>query len=263
MKIGILGCGHMGSALASALIAKRIGTVIASNPHKPALKLTSREKKFFHWTVDNRQVAKNAGIIIVAVKPGMVEEVLTQIRPLLKKTQLIISIAAGVPIKKLSLWSGHKKIIRVMPNLPAQVWEGVSVWKAGFPLTAKEKNTVEKLLTSFGHAYQVENEKLIDVATAVTGSGPAYVAAFLETLAKFSEKNGFSAHTSRQMALRLLKGTTVYIQKIGIDFGALKRAVQTKGGTTEAAFKILKKKNWQGILEKGLASALKMSRDQN
>lgn len=247
MNIGIIGCGHMGSAIAKALIAKRY-RVLVSNPKKPGKKLK--------WTTDNCEVVKRTSAIFIAVRPSIVESVLKEIAPHLTKRHIIISIAAGIPLAKLKQWSkNHPKIARVMPNLPAQVCDGVSVWKTANGITKKEKTLLIRLLNSFSQPIEVRSEKLIDVATAISGSGPAYVAAFLESMTAVAEQNGFSKNDARNLALQTVDGALDYIEETGVGFSELKKSVQTKSGTTEAAFKVLRKKKWQRIFEEAMSAA--------
>lgn len=264
MHIGIIGCGHMGSALAKALLKTAgVHAVTVGNPQKPYVmaSLSNHEKKRFRWDVDNAAVAKAVDIVVIAVRPGVVVSALKEIRPFLKQKQILISIAAGTPLWKLKKWSGgHKKIVRVMPNLPAQVFDGMSVWKPAPGLSKKEKTTVAKLLDSFGKQIQVQDEKLIDIATAIAGGGPAYAAAFMESMANAARKIGFSPNEARTLVLQTVDGSLDYIKETGIQFAELKSAVQTKGGTTEAGFKILKKKKWQATLEKALLAGYKRAR---
>lgn len=250
LKIGIIGCGHMGSAIAKALISKKVGKVFVSNPIKPHINAK--------WTTNNCEAVKNAAIILLTVKPDTVQIVLKEIKPALKPNQILISIAAGIPLKKLAEWSqNHKKIVRAMPNLPAQIFSGMSVWKTSSSINKKEKQPVKNLLNSFGKEIEVKDEKLIDIATAVAGGGPAYTAAFLESMASVAEKIGFSKTDARLLSLQSVYGSVLYIEKTGLDFAEVKNAVQTKGGTTEAGFKVLKKHNWQKILEKALLAGYK------
>ncbi len=254
MRIGIIGCGHMGSAIAKALLEKGVGKVSVSNLKKPPFKI--------NWTTDNKILAQNADIILIAVLPDAVKSVINEIKPVLKNNQIIISIAAGVPLKRLASWTkNHKKIVRVMPNLPAQVLEGISVWKASSGINKQEKQTVAQLLNSFGKSIEVKNEDLINIATAVSGGGPAYTAAFLESLADAAQKIGFSKTDARSLALQSAYGSILYMEKTGLDFAEVKNVVQTKGGTTSAGFKILKKKNWQKTLEKALFAGYKRARE--
>ncbi|MBI5412818.1 pyrroline-5-carboxylate reductase [Candidatus Peregrinibacteria bacterium] len=257
MNIGIIGCGHMGSAVANALISQQLGKIHISNPIKPRLDTGGH----FTWTPDNASTVRASDIIVLAVRPAVIAPVLEEIRPLLKPAQVLISIAAGIPLKKLQKFSGnHKKIVRVMPNLAAQVCEGISVWQATNGCTKEDKKAISSLLNSFGKSIEAANEELIDIATAVGGGGPAYTAAFLESMSNAAINIGFSEEDARLLAMQSVLGSIKYLQKTGMSFEELKNAVQTKGGTTEAGFKVLKNKKWQRTLEKALLTGYKRAR---
>lgn len=242
----------MGGAIAQALLSKK-NSVQLSTPHKPSFKIS--------WVANNTQVVNRADFIIIAVKPGVVARVLQEITPYLTPSQIVISVAAGISLNKLQKYlSGHKKIVRTLPNLPAQVFQGFTLWKASPGISSAAKKTMTNLLSAFGESIEVKNEDLIDSGCAVSGCGPAFCAAFLDTLATFAQKSGFSKSQAREMSLQTLLGTALYIQQTGVEFGVLAKAVQTKGGVTEAAFKILNKKGWQKILSSALDSAYKHSK---
>lgn len=254
MKIGIIGCGHMGSALARAALQKKLGDVWISNPHPKKIPGS-------HYTNNNLLAAQKTQLVILGVRPGDTEQVLKEIQPALTSRHILISIAAGISLKNLAKWSkNHKKIVRVMPNLAAQVGESISVWKAAKGLSQKEKTIVKKILNAFGKNIEVKDEKLIDTATAIAGGGPAYTAAFLESLAHAAQKAGFTKEQARFLAIEAVDGSLDYIKETGIEFGTLKKAVQTKGGTTEAGFKILKKKKWQLALQQALFAGASRAR---
>jgi pyrroline-5-carboxylate reductase len=262
MKIGIIGCGHMGSAIAKALLSKKLGHVWASKRSEPHIDLPVNSKKFFHWTVDNREVVKAVDIIVIAVRPFTVQEVLMEIAPLLKKKQILISIAAGTHIRKLKKWSGgHKKIVRVMPNLPLQILQGMSVWKAAPGLSHKEKKLMSKLINTFGISLKIDNEKLIDYP--ISGVAPAYTAAFLESMVRVGRKIGYSEKEAYGIALQGTLGSLLFIKETKPHLGVLIKAVCTKGGVTEAGFKILNKKKWQATLEKALFAGYKRAQTIN
>lgn len=253
----------MGSALASAFLDKKFGTVWAGNRSKPGGVLRAivagANKKFFRWTRDNKEATENADIIFIAVRPFSVQEVLAEIRSALRPDAILISITAGIHISKLKKWSGnHKKIVRIMPNLPVQILEGMSVWKAT-GLDRKEKQLVLKLINSFGSSLEINDEKLIDCP--VSGVAPAYTAAFLESFINAARKTGYSKAQAGLIALQGVFGSLIYIKKTRPDLAKLISAVCTKGGVTEAGFKVLKAKKWQNILEKALLSGFKRARE--
>lgn len=252
----------MGGALACAIVKKLKTPVWASNPTKPRFAIADEDKKIFKWTVDNVEVVKNVDIVFLAVKPAVVSQVLLEIKPLLKPNQIIVSIAAGIPIRKIQKWSGdHKKIVRVMPNLPLMVAEGMCVWQCTKGLTSDENKYVKNLLSSFGSEIEVKNEKLIDAATAISGGGPAHTAAFLQCMFESAKNLGFVKDQARLLALQTVMGSLKYIVETKADFETLKNQVQTKGGTTSAAYKILNEKKWQQIFESALVASYNRARD--
>lgn len=248
----------MGGALAIAL-AEAGHRLIVSNPTKPSLHLSKKAENSVEWTPDNcKAVASKNGVdvVILAVKPGTVAEVLSELCPALSKNQLIISIAAGISLSMLKTWScDNDRFIRVMPNLPAQVGEGLSVWCAQAECTPTDKEKTRAILQTFGAEIEVQNEDHIDWATALSGGGPAYVAAFLESFEVTALKAGFSSEAARLIALQTLRGSLSYIEKGNLNFAELKKAVQTKGGTTEAGFQILTEAGWQNTLESAFSAA--------
>lgn len=258
-KIAVVGCGHMGQAIAHSLLQKGFKDIWLANDKIANLLLFLKNhaaccKKSYVMTSDNKAAAAKNNYVLLCVKPAQMKEALGALKPVLKKNHVLISIAAGVPIKALQKWSGCKKIARVMPNLAAQVGAGISVWKTA-GLNSIEKKNAQNILESFGETIEVKSENLINAATAVSGSGPAYVFAFLEALQKSAADFGFPESDSRKLALMTVCGAAYYAAQQTDPFGDLKERVKTKGGTTEAAFKILDKKQWQKTLEAAIKNA--------
>lgn len=284
--VGIIGYGHMGKAIGKRLLEKGF-RVLASDGEK------------------NIEVARKSNVVIVAVKPFAVASVLQEIALSLRKNQPLISIAAGVSLQtimkslRVAIASAKKQtrhieqqtqkqvkkpfaqsgdyslptIVRVMPNLPAQIGFGMSVWKSAAkpaaPLQPSQEKLVKSILRAFGEEIEVKTENLINAATALSGSGPAYVFAFLNALSKAANKLGFSQKDADRIALQTVIGASRFAQNIlnelatrssektRFSFENLVSQVKTKGGTTEAAFKILEKKHWQKILEAAIQNAYK------
>lgn len=261
-KIAILGCGHMGQAMAHGLLQAGFRHLWLTNHHEQRFVEFFKAhtaccgKKSFTLSTNNQKAVQKSDYILICVRPFQIKDVLNDLKSIFKKSQILISVAAGTSISALQKWSGHKKIVRVMPNLPAQIQLGMSVWKA-VHLMKNEKITVRSILSAFGEEIEVKNEDFIDAATAISGSGPAYVFAFLEALEKSAIQFGFKPPQAQTLALMTLHGSTVYASQQTDDFGVLKEKVKTKGGVTEAAFTILDKKGWQKILQEGVKNAYK------
>ena len=271
VPIGIIGFGHMGKAIFQAL-------------KKNSIKKNGWGKIYTSDGEKNAAVAKKSKVIILAVKPVAVREVLREISQSLQtlqplqKDQLIISIAAGISLRvienelrknfqrdrKNQKGRQHPRtpaLVRVMPNLPAQTGSGMSVWKSLKPLNPRNKTLVKSILRAFGEEIEVKSENLIDSATAVSGSGPAYVFAFLSSLAKSANKLGFSQAHAKRIALQTVSGSSLYANHSpSLTFDKLVSQVKTKGGTTEAAFKILDKKKWQAIFEQAIFAAYRRAK---
>ncbi|KKU80595.1 MAG: Pyrroline-5-carboxylate reductase [Candidatus Peregrinibacteria bacterium GW2011_GWA2_47_7] len=242
-KIGIIGYGHMGKAIAVAL-KKASYKVITSDD-----------------SANNKKIPRTCDVVIICVWPTVVAQALDDIAPTITKNHIVISIAAGTPI---SLIQKHlprdAKIVRVMPNLPAQVGHGVSGW-ISINLTAPEKNLVRAILKTFGEEIEVQKEDHINMITAISGSGPAYIFAVLETLEQKAREVGLPAEEARTLALATVRGAALYAGSQAEDFKTLKEMVKTKGGTTEAAFKILEKKKWQNIFGAAIENAYQRARE--
>lgn len=253
--VGIIGYGHMGKAIGKRL-KKRGFQIVTSDGEK------------------NIEVAEKSDVLILAVKPFIVSSVVKEIAPHLRKNQLLISIAAGVSLQTIinslriqKIPQLFPEIIRVMPNLPAQIGLGMSIWKSATKLSYAKKNLVKSILKAFGEEIEVKSENLIDSATAVSGSGPAYVFAFLDSLSNAANKLGFSQKAADEIALQTVVGASHFAYNIlrssketRFSFENLVSQVKTKGGTTEAAFKILDKKKWQKILEAAVHNAYKRAK---
>ena len=213
---------------------------------------------------DNKKIPGLADVIILAVRPPVVAQVAEEIAPLINKKHIVISIATGVPLNFFEKkFPRGTKLARVMPNLPAQVGCGVSGWISK-NLLATEKKTVRKILESFGEAVEMKKEDNMNAVTAVSGSGPAYVFAILESLEKQAVKMGIRRADAKLLALMTLAGSVAYAAdavKQNTDFKTLKNMVKTKGGTTEAAFKVLDKAGWQSTFEKAIVAAYARARE--
>lgn len=175
-------------------------------------------------------------VIVLAVKPQNLYDVAEQLQPFLK-SQLIISIAAGVRTTDLSQWLGHyQKIVRCMPNTPALVQYGMSGLYAMPHLDAKQKEQAQTILEAVGELIWVENEAQIDDITGISGSGPAYVFYFMEALEKAAQEMGFSPEVAKHLVFTTFKGA-VHLAGTNYqtNFSTLREQVTSKGGTTEKA----------------------------
>ena len=229
MKIGFIGCGNMGSALIDAT-AKCSGVELTiSDINREAAENIA--KKYSGRAVDSTALAKESDVIFLAVKPGIIPSVASEIAPVIKDDALIISMAAGVSIASLTAILGNRAIIRIMPNTPVAVGEGMITYAESESVTNEHRRIFKELLAGAG-SIDCVSEGLIDAATAVAGCGPAFVYIFAEAMADAGVQCGLSRDKALRYAAKTLKGAAEMIEKSGKHPARLKDDVCSPGGST-------------------------------
>jgi pyrroline-5-carboxylate reductase len=253
-KVGIIGCGNMGKAIANAQKG-----VIVFDVDKNKMKFLVKKYKVKTAT-DNRDLVKRSDIIIIAVKPQNIEELLRQIAQFISH-QVIVSIAAGVKTNDIEKSIGRKiKVIRVMPNIAVQVKRGVCAVCKGKFASANDLAITEKIFRKLGKVTRVK-EEYIDAFTAVVGNGPAYIFYFLEILSEAASHLGFSEKEAVRFAVEVAHGSLKLIEETGLSLAKLREKVTSKGGTTEAAIEVLKAKKINEVLKEAVCVAVKRAQE--
>lgn len=249
MKIAMIGFGHMGSAIIAGGIkagAFLSGDVAVADRSEESLK--KAEALGVRTVADNKAAISGADIVILAVKPNNLTEAAEDLREAISESAVIVSICAGKQLKTMAeLFGESAKLVRVMPNIPAIVGEGMSALCPNENVTKGELSAVRKIFESFGKA-EVLPEELFDCVTAVSGSGPAYVYAFIEALQKYAEGAGMSAHEAKIFAAQTTLGAAKIALLSDESPAELKAKICTPGGTTAEAIKVLNEKNFEGII---------------
>jgi pyrroline-5-carboxylate reductase len=254
-RIALIGCGKMGHALLDGWVKSDIKSIIVIEPSsiKGAPKSVRVLKK------PGREL-KNCDVIILAVKPQIMNNVCKALKPHLAKDALILSIAAGRSINGFKkLFGASQPIIRAMPNLPASIGKGISVAVASSNVKPAQKKIAAQLLAAAGQVEWVKDEKLMDAVTAVSGSGPAYVFYLIETLAKSGEKAGLGKALSMTLARQTVIGSAALADADKTDAATLRKNVTSPGGTTAAALEILMNGEMQKIFDRAIDAAKKRS----
>jgi pyrroline-5-carboxylate reductase len=263
--ITFIGGGNMGRALiggllASGLSAKQMAVV------EPFTATAEKLKADFSLDIINsieqlHYDSKLEHVVVMAVKPQDFKQVALSLAPHLKTIAanrlLIISIAAGIRLSSMASWLGHSHCVRAMPNTPALIGMGITGLCANASVDAQACSKATALCNAVGQSVWVSDENLIDAVTALSGSGPAYVFAFLEALQSGGEKLGLDPASARALAYATLQGAAQLAVNSAESAGSLREKVTSKGGTTAAALAVLKEEDWQGILEAALAAAAK------
>lgn len=198
-------------------------------------------------------------VVVMAIKPQDFNIVAKGLSSKLKHASspgpLILSIAAGIRLKDMSRWLDHQRCVRAMPNTPALIGKGITGLFADTAVNPDDRALAQTICNAVGQTVWVTEEKLMDAVTAVSGSGPAYVFAFLEAMQSAGEKLGLDGATARKLAYATLEGATQLAHNSDEHAGILRERVTSKGGTTAAALEVMKQHGWHGILEKAIDAA--------
>jgi pyrroline-5-carboxylate reductase len=261
-KIVFVGGGNMGEALVAGLL--RSGhwkpsqiTVCDIRPDQLAV-LRSRYK--IHVSTDNRREVSAADITLLAVKPQQMMSVLMDLAPVLRKSQLVLSIAAGIPTRRIEKCLARSvPVIRIMPNTPALISQGMAAISLGRSARSTHERLARSIMETVGNVVTVP-EKRMDAVTAVSGSGPAYVFYLAEAMRDAGVELGLPPAVADQLVRQTLKGAGALLAQSQDEAHTLRQRVTSPGGTTEAALKIMEKANVRTIVSKALKGAAERSR---
>ncbi|TXN00406.1 pyrroline-5-carboxylate reductase [Methylobacterium sp. WL64] len=239
--IALIGCGNMGAALVTGYLNHHPDSrllVIDPDVTRARGRLPGARRSAFAPAVTPLMDA-SAALTVVAVKPQSCAALLSELQQTTSANGLILSVAAGVPAAAFNVAMPDARVVRCMPNTPAMVGAGVSVLWCGAEVPEFERALCETLLAPAGIVEWVGEEDLIDAATAISGSGPAYVFAFVQALERAGEHAGLEAGLAKRLALHTVTGAAALLQNGNMDAGDLKASVRSPAGTTDAALKVL------------------------
>ncbi len=263
MKILIIGGGNMGLTYAKSFLHSRICTseqlliLEKSNEKADAL------KKLNIGTVygEPGDYVKDADLIVLAVKPQDVHLLFEAIKPYIDTEQVVLSIMAGIPLKSISEGIGVTKVVRAMPNLPAQIGKGMTVFTSSDMVTRIELVMVQNLLNATGKAIYIDDENMIDAATAVSGSGPAYVFYFMQVMVETAKQMGFDQSQAELLSYQTFAGAVDLLNKHNFSCEEWMKMVASRGGTTEAALNSFNDGEVSNDINKGIFAAYNRARE--
>lgn len=251
MKILVIGAGNMGLTYAEGMSKSRL------LKKKNIMVLDSSEEKLeelnniahFDAFEELKDCVPQADIIFIAVKPYHAEGVFKAIKSLVREEQIIVSIMAGVSIDSIKEITGLQKIIRAMPNLPAQIGKGLTSFVISKEVSNIEKLTVQSLLDTTGKSIQVSSEKLIDASTGISGSGPAYVFYFMQSMMEAAMQMGFSKKDATVLVSQTFTGAIELFNQSNLSPNSWMEKVASKGGTTRAALDSMEDNNVNQLIK--------------
>jgi pyrroline-5-carboxylate reductase len=263
-KIGFVGAGNMAGALIRGLL--RAGQynstdIVAADPIDVQLRRLKRAHKI-DVVRDNRELVKQSQTVILAVKPQTMAAVLDEIRAEVNPRKLFVSIAAGFPLRRLEAGlGGQARVVRVMPNTPVLVGRGVSVAVAGSKATPADLKQTLKLFKAVGEAVSITGEDLLDAVTALSGSGPAFVYLFAESLIEGGVRGGLPQNLAAQLAHATLGGAAAMLAESGLTSRELREMVVSPGGTTQAGLSTLESHHFREALIAAIETATRRARE--
>jgi pyrroline-5-carboxylate reductase len=256
MKLGFIGAGRMAEAIIKGLISKKAlnkKDIFASD--KDTARITYLSDKFGIKTfADNVDAVKASDVILLAVKPQVMAQVLSDISKYIKNDVLVISIAAGITLKSLKKYLTKNPIVRVMPNNPCLIGEGISAIVGGDLANASHIETVEKIFSSVGDVIKVE-ERLMNAVTGLSGSGPAFVYEVIDAMADGGIYAGLPKELAMQLAQKTVLGSIKTLIKTKKTPEELKTMVASPGGTTLAGLRVMEEANFKSILKRAVVKA--------
>jgi len=258
MKIAFIGAGAMGEAMVKCLLSEKVAApqdIVVSDVNRSRCELLSREYGV-STLADNRRAVEDVDLIIIAVKPQNLPRIMGEIQGLGMR-QLVLSIVAGATLSSLCQDLKHPFVVRAMPNMPAQIGMGMTIWTATAETVQKQKKLARTILGALGKEIYVEDEKYLSMATALSGSGPAYVFLFIEALVDAGVHIGLPRDTAQELVIQTIFGSTSVVEKTSKHPADLRNMVTSPGGTTTEALLQLEKGGFRFLILEAVAAAYK------
>jgi pyrroline-5-carboxylate reductase len=261
--IATIGSGVMAEAMIAGLLrGEQVAPdrIIASHPR--ADRRSELISSYGIRTVeDNASAVEHANVVVLAIKPQMLLRVGRELHGALHDGQLVISIIAGGTTKALANVLGHRQIVRSMPNTPAQLGRGMTVWYATPEVTETQREQARDLLSTLGMQLEVDDEKLVAMATAVSGTGPTYVFLVMEALIDAAVHLGFPRHMAHDLVVETLEGSTLFAKSSGMHPAQLRNMVTSPGGTSAAALHELESGRLRTVLSEAVWAAFRRTEE--
>lgn len=261
-SIAFIGAGIMAEAMIGGLLEKNLLAPDRITATGPREKRRAELETRYHirTTADNRAAACAGDIVVLCLKPQMLARVLPEMHGALCAEQLVISIAAGGRIATIADGLAHSAIVRAMPNTPAQIGEGLTVWTATPSVTDAQREQTRLIFQALGKDVFVDDEKYLDMATAVSGTGPTYVFLVLEALIDAAVHLGFPRHVAHDIVIETMRGSILYAQQSNKHPAELRNMVTSPGGTSAEAIYQMEKGTLRTVLSKAVWAAYQKSR---
>ncbi len=261
--IALIGSGVMGEAIIAGLLRNGVTSperILASGP-RPERGEELVKCYGIQVFTENLRAAQPADVVILSVKPQKLQRVLAGLKGKIRPGALVLSIVAGASIQTLVDGLSHANVVRVMPNTPAQIGEGISVWTASQSTSTEQVELARRILGALGQEIYMEEEIYLDMATALSGTGPAYVFLFMEALIDAGVHLGFPRRIAEKLVIETIRGTLDYYTNRKIHPAALRNEVTSPGGTSAAALYYLDKAGFRTAISRAIWAAYERSQE--
>ena len=261
MRLAFIGGGVMARAIIAGVKDAGIDAdIIVGEPLEIQRETLHNDLKV-ETTPSNKDAVSGAAIVVISIKPQQFDAIQAELKSSLTAGQTVMSIMAGVKMHTIGLKLEHKKLIRVMPNTPAQIRKGISAWTASEDVDQLTLDFVRDMLRAIGDEIKFNDEKNIDIATALSGSGPGYVFVFIEALTDAGVELGLPVQTARDLASQTVLGSAALQRESGTHPAALRNMVTSPGGTTAAGLASLENGGFRGIIADAVRTAFERGED--
>jgi len=261
ITLAFIGSGMMAEAMISGLLNRGLvepEQIIAAGP-RPERGKQLAGRYGVCWTTDNAEAAEKGQIVVFSVKPQVLKTVLPQVRGHLSCQDLGLSIVAGAPLRLLADGMAHTSFVRAMPNTPGQIGQGITVWTATAEVSPAGLEQTRTILSALGEEVFVSDEDYLDMATALSGTGPAYVFLFMEAMIDAGVHLGFSRRVAAQLVMQTMQGAVAYARQSDRHVAELRNQVTSPGGTSAEALYYLEKGGLRTVISKAVWAAYQRS----
>lgn len=257
MRLAFIGGGTMAEAIIKGVLSRNLASASEISVGEPVeeRRRTLEQAYRVFVTADNGEAARRGDVVVLAVKPQDLRAALSSLKGCLESRQVLLSIVAGARLKTLIEGLGHAAVVRVMPNTPGQIGEGVSVWIASDQVAQDARDVARSVVQTLGEEVYVEDEKYLEMATALSASGPAYVFLFLEALIEAGVYLGMPRDMAVTLALQTVLGSARLMKESGDSPGRLKEKVSSPGGTTVEALLTLEESGFRSAVVNAVIAA--------
>jgi pyrroline-5-carboxylate reductase len=263
LRIGVIGAGVMGEAMIAGLLRQELvhaEQIMAATPREERCD-ELRRRYGIQATADNAAASRWGEVLLIGVKPQFLGSVLLGMRGLLDPNDLVISVVAGATIEQIGTALQHEVIVRAMPNTPSRIGEGMTVWTASPQVSEAQRRWTSTILGSLGHEVILSEEHYLDMATALSGTGPAYVFLVMEAMIDAGVHLGFPRRIAEELVHQTMLGSVRYAIQSGQHPAELRNGVTSPGGTSAAAISELERGGLRTVLADAIWAAYRRSRE--